>query len=61
MPATEDCIRELCHQALAANDETVLREVLSELRAALAEHCHNARLKAAEKIPQVFRPIREAA
>jgi hypothetical protein len=59
VPATEDRIRELCHQALAANDDNALREVLPELRAAIKEHCHNERLKAAEEIPQVFRPIGE--
>jgi hypothetical protein len=61
MTGTDDRIRLLCAEALASNDETVLCAVLPELQAAIAEHLHNVRMKAAEEIPQVFRPTREAA
>jgi hypothetical protein len=61
MPATDERIRLLCSEALAANDETGLREVLPELQATLAEHVHNARVKAVEEIPQAFRATNDAA
>jgi hypothetical protein len=62
MATTDDCIRLLCAEALAAaNDETVLREVLPKLQAAIAEHLYNVRVRAAKEIPIAFKPIPEAA
>jgi hypothetical protein len=59
--SSENRIRQFCVEALAASDDTVLDEVLPRLQAALAEHIHNAHIRAAEEIPQIFKPLKNAA
>jgi hypothetical protein len=38
-----------------------LQKIIPELQAAMAEHVQNVRVKAAEEIPQAFKPILDAA
>jgi hypothetical protein len=39
------------------NDDAALQEIIPELRAAMAEHIHVVRERAAEAIPETFKPI----
>jgi hypothetical protein len=55
---SEDRIRQLCSEALAAQDDAALGNILPHLQAAITEHIHNFRLIAAQEVPRLFNPDR---
>lgn len=61
MPPSEERIRQLCNEAVSAADSAALNEVLTELRAALAEHIRSMRMMAAEGVPRLFRSGHDSA
>jgi hypothetical protein len=62
MPSVlEERIRALCAQVLAAENDAALDQVIAQLRAAIAEHVHDTRSRAAEIIPRTFRSDKEVA
>ena len=48
---SEDRIRELCAQAVAATDDEALNTILPQLKDALHEHLKNLRLMVATEYP----------
>jgi hypothetical protein len=48
---TEDKIRELCTQVLAAQNDEAANRILPELRDALHAHCERLRLRVAMEYP----------
>ena len=54
MTTSDDRIRQLCSEALAAQDDVALQKVLPNLQAAIAEHIR-IRLIAAQDVPRVFK------
>jgi hypothetical protein len=61
MSVKEERIRQLCAEALAAQNDVAVEKVLPELQAALEEHMQNARTMAPTEIPRVFKRVKKAA
>ena len=57
----EDRIRELCLKAAVAQNEADLDQIIRQLRAALTEYIHDARIRAVEVIPRRFRSDKKTA
>ena len=57
----EDRIRELCLKAAVAQNEADLDQIIRQLRAALTEYIHDARIRAVEVIPRTFRSDKKTA
>ena len=61
MSVIEDRIRQLCTQAIAAQNEEALEKALSDLNALIRVHIYNVHVMAAAEIPRLFKPIKDAA
>jgi len=61
MYVIEDRIRQLCAQAVAAQNEAALEKAVSELNALIRVHIYNVRVMAAAEIPRLLKPMRDAA
>ena len=57
----EGRIRELCLKAAVAQNEADLDQIIRQLRAALTEYIHDARIRAVEVIPRTFRSDKKTA
>src|SRR5438067_9979645 len=57
----EDRIRELCLKAAVAQNEADLDQIIRQLRAALTEYIHDARIRAVEVIPRTSRSDKKTA
>jgi len=56
MFSTEERIRQLCAEAIAAQDDVALEKALSKLRAAIQVHIYSVRVMAATEIPRACKP-----
>jgi hypothetical protein len=61
LPPLEDYIRELCTQALAAQNDIALDRVLPQLQAAIREYILETRISAVQVIPRTFPPDKKVA
>ena len=61
MFSTEDHIRQLCTEAVAAQDDAAREKALSDLKAAIRVHIYKIRVMAATEIPRAFKPMKDAA
>ena len=58
---SDDRIRDLCTQAVAAKTEAELLPILAQLQSAITEQIRRIRLMAAEEIPRAFTRDSKAA
>ena len=58
---SDDRIRDLCTQAVAAKTEAELLPILAQLQSAITEQIRRIRLMAAEEISRAFRSDSKAA